>query len=166
MAGKDRQSPQGTQRRSGTGRGEDPTNMPGQYPTDIFGLTVPQTSGAKGTPPARNEGNLSVNQPNQYPNQDPFTGVTFPQAGGGSMQPPGSAGRSAGDDAVTAAAQYQDVGSVIYGETEADHAMKNAASRPDGMYPPTQPTVAIKTPRDTGAGGGSVRGPSHPNAGR
>jgi hypothetical protein len=165
MAGMDRQSPQGTGRRSGTGRGEDPTNMPGQYPASIFGMTVPQTSGARGTPPAKTEPE-SINQPGQYPDTDPFTGVHYTQAGEGANQPPGSAGRNAADQSVTSAAQYQDIGSVIYGVTEQDHMMKSAPSRPDGMYPPTTETLAVQAPSATGAGGGSVRGPGHPNAGK
>ena len=165
MAGQNRQSPSGGQRRSGRGIGEDPTNMPGQYPSEIFGLAVPQTSGAKGSAGSRTEPE-AINQPGQYPAQDPFTGVTFPQAGSGTMQPPGSAGRSAGDQSVTDAASYTDIGSVIYGVTEADHAQKSASGRPDGMYPPAEETVAVNAPRGTGAGGGSVRGPGHPNAAR
>ena len=53
MAGINRQSPgSGARSRAGRGVGEDSTNMPGQYPDSMFGMTVPQTSGARGTPPA------------------------------------------------------------------------------------------------------------------
>jgi hypothetical protein len=175
VAGKDRQSPRDGAARSGTTGAVqgDPTNMPGQYGPDIFpGIPVPMTSGAMGTPPASASVEPeSVNQAAQYPARDPFTGVDYPQAGSGSGgQPPGSAGRAADAQAVDPAAQYQTIGSTIYGATEEDHAMENAPARPDGYYPPTTNTFAVVAPRKSGGvggdGSGNVRAPGNPNAGK
>lgn len=157
-----RQSPSG-RARAGRGTGEDSTNQPGQYPNEIFGMAVPQTSGARGTPPAAPEPE-SVNQPGQYPMQDPFTGVTFTQPGG-MNQPPGSAGRSADEGASTPPSKVSPPG-LFYASTEADHAMESVPSRPDNPYPPSPETVAVQAPRGTGAGSGSVRAPGNPNAGK
>lgn len=157
-----RQSPSG-KARAGRGVGEDSTNMPGQYPNEIFGMAVPQTSGAKGSPPAKSEPE-SVNQPGQYPTQDPFTGVTFTQPGG-MNQPPGSAGRGADEGANLPSASVSPPG-LFYASTEADHMMESVPARADNPYPPSQETVAVRSPRGTGAGSGSVAGPGHPNAGR
>jgi len=158
----DRQSPS-SRARAGRGVGEDSTNMPGQYPDQIFGLTVPQTSGAKGSTPGGPEPE-SVNQPGQYPQQDPFTGVTYTQPGGVN-QPPGSAGRGADEGANVPSASVSPPG-LFYASTVEDHAMESVPSRADNPYPPSQETVAVQSPRSTGAGGGHVQGPGHPNAGR
>ncbi len=159
----DRQSPQGNAR-AGTGRGEDSTNMPGQYPDQIFGLAVPQSSGARGSAPGRPDPTTSVNQSGQYPANDPFTGVAFPQAGSGdATQPPGSAGRGAGDQRVTPPSMTSPPG-LFYASTEAEHALESIPGRSDGQYPPTTETYAVTAPMGTGAGGGSARGPGHPNA--
>jgi len=162
MAGQNRQSPSG-KARAGRGVGEDSTNMPGQYPSEIFGLTVPQSSGAKGSMGDHSEPE-SVNQPGQYPSRDPFTGVEYTQPGGAN-QPPGSAGRGADEGANVPSASVSPPG-LFYASTVADHAMESVPARADNPYPPSQQTVAVKTPASTGAGGGSVQGPGHPNAGR
>ena len=164
MAGKDRQSPQGNAQWSGRGVGEDPTTTPGQYPREIFGMPVPQTSGAHGSPPGGPEPE-SINQAGQYPDSDPFTGVPYPQAGSGNMQPPGSAGRSPADQSNTAPARVSPPG-LFYASTEADHDQESIPGRPDGMYPPTKNTQGVASPSSTGAGSGSVQGPGHPNARR
>ena len=130
MAGKDRQSPSGNQARSGTGGGGDPTLMHGQYPDSIFGMAVPQTSGAKGSSGSHEEAG-SVNQPGQYPGSDPFSGVGFPQGTGA----PGTQGRMAGDQPYGPSTMSTDVGSTIYGNTVEDHALDSDPARPDGYYP-------------------------------
>lgn len=165
MAGKDRQSPQGNMQWSGRGVGEDPTTTPGQYPNELFGMSLPQGTGARGSAPGSIEPGSSVNQTGQYPDSDAYTGVSYPQAGSGNMQPPGSQGRNAGDQAATPPARVTNPG-YFYAASMEDHNQESVPGRPDGEYPPTTETLAVKAPTSTGAGSGSVRGPGHPNAGR
>lgn len=160
MAGKDRQSPQGNQRWSGRGVGEDPTTTPGQYPNDIFGMPVPQGTGASGSRGSREEPG-SVNQPGQYPGTDPIAGEAYPQGTGA----PGSQGRQVGDQLEFPPARVSPPG-LFYAATEEDHAPESIPGRADGMYPPTTETHGVRPPTSTGAGSGSVRGPGHPNAGK
>lgn len=168
MARNDRQSPQGSDRTAGTpsGANNDPTTMTGQYgPPLVGGFAVPAGSGAGGSPGQGAGEPESVNQPGQVPTQ--IFGVATGLAGTGA---PGSAGRSAGDGFnETPGARSTDIGTVIYGQSVADHALApDDVPRYNGDYPPEhgKQIPSLNMPVGTGAPGSSGNGPDNGAAGR
>ena len=147
---------------SGTkGGGVDPTNEPGNYGPSIFGVALPQGTGAPGSTGATYSGEVDpTNQPGQLyegisgegPSQTANTGA------------PGSTGATnggAGPDAVS----YTRPGSYLSGTYQAD-TVHDSISGPndwtqaiDGSYAgggPQLPGVKGNEPTSTGAGGGRV----------
>jgi hypothetical protein len=91
---------QGGRKTSGAGRGGDPTAEPGQYPSSLFGMPLPQGTGAPGSQGARGAAD-PTNQPGQV--EEGFTGLGPSDVA--DTGAPGSAGASPalgqGEDTVT-----------------------------------------------------------------
>ena len=85
---------------SGDARGGDPTNEPGQYPDSLFGMPLPQGTGAPGSQGAKGAAD-PTNQPGQL--EEGLTGTGPPDTD--STGAPGSAGAhpalGTGTDSVT-----------------------------------------------------------------
>jgi hypothetical protein len=85
---------------SGQGRGGDPTGEPGQYPDSLFGMPLPQGTGAPGSTGAKGAAD-PTNQPGQL--TEGLTGTGPPATD--STGAPGSAGAhpalGSGSDSVT-----------------------------------------------------------------
>src|SRR5215813_9622868 len=62
---------------------DDPSQVSGQDPQSLFGIPVSYQSGAAGTPAPGGEGIAAhdVNQPNQYPSDEPISGVMLGGSG-------------------------------------------------------------------------------------
>lgn len=157
MAGKNRQSPQGSNRSAGTASSGDPTTTTGQYGPDLVGgFGVPSSSGAAGSAGALAEPD-SVNQPGQVPDSifGMPTGLTSTGA-------PGTGGRTAGEGyGEVNGARTTDIGSTIYGQSEADHQLvSDDVPRYNGDYNPEHGAQlpSLSAPAGTGAPGSSGQG--------
>lgn len=142
--------------------GTDPTNMPGQLPGDIFGISQSYSTGAGGTHPSTVDG----------PNGDPTTeqgqldpGLAMVSDGElTSTGAPGSQGamNRAGGETVT----YTD----FFGFMGQEHRVSTTSGRvsgdgewtgfgeSSGFSGPTIPILQNARPTQTGAGQGHVRG--------
>jgi len=140
--------------------GLDPTNEPGNYATSLFGVALPQDTGAAGSQGATYSGDVDpTNQPGQLyegisgegPSDTADTGAP------GSM---GAQNGGAGPDSVT----YTRPGSYLSGTYQSD-TVHDSVSGPndwtqaiDGSYGggPQLPGIQGNMPTSTGAGGGRV----------
>jgi hypothetical protein len=145
---------------SGTGAAQDPTNTPGQYPSSLFGVDLPQGTGAAGTEGATDGNRVTdpTGQPGQYPATEPISGVSL-----GGTGAPGSEGamdgpEDAGDVSVTYSLPgfYKGEGVDLVTSTQADISGPDDWTAPVGNYPPQHPLAGTPTPTSTGAGQGRV----------
>lgn len=145
---------------AGTGGG-DPTNEPGQYPGSLFGVALPQGTGAPGTAGAQPGSGDATNQPGQT--SEGFAGISMTQIT--QTGAPGSTGaqnHAGGSDQVT----FTHPGSYSSG-TYTQETLSDSVSGPDdwtqandGAYGgggPQLPGIAGNEPAGTGAGLGRVR---------
>jgi hypothetical protein len=146
---------------SGTAKaGLDPTLEPGNYAASLFGVALPQGTGAPGSPGAQPGTGDPTNQPGQV-----YEGIS----GEGPAQiadtgSPGSAGASnggAGPDAV----RYTRPGSFLSGTYEQDTVNDSVAGTADwtqandsgyGSGGPQLPGIRGNEPTSTGSGSGRV----------
>lgn len=143
---------------SGTATSADPTTEPGQYPSSLFGVSLPQGTGAGGSAGAQGGGD-PVNEPGQL--NEGISGLG--PADTANTGAPGSAGASnagGGPDSVT----YTRPGSYLSGTNQQD-TVHDSISGPndwtqaiDGSYGggPQMPGIRGNEPGGTGAGGGRV----------
>jgi hypothetical protein len=142
--------------RSGTATGVDPTLQPGNYGPSVFGVPIPQGTGAPGSPGAYGSAADPANEPGQV--SDGFTGLTAPIVNTGA---PGSAGSmpAGGGTSIT----YTEPGSYLSGTNKQATAAADVSgtgdwTQADNGYStgPQLPGIAGNTPTSTGAGGGRV----------
>lgn len=145
---------------SGTRRGGDSTGEPGQYPGSLFGVALPQGTGAPGTQgasgsadPTNEPGQLTEGISGEGPSDTADTGA------------PGSAGLTptqGGPDSVS----YTRPGSYLTGTYESDTVNDSVSGTGDwtqaidGSYGgggPQLPGIKGNQPASTGAGSGRVR---------
>jgi hypothetical protein len=144
---------------SGTSTGADPTNEPGQYPPSLFGVALPQGTGAQGTSGASGGGD-PVNEPGQLNEGISGLGPSV-TADTGAPGTQGATNGGTGPDAVT----YTRPGSFLSGTNQQDTVHDSVSGTSDwtqaidGSYGggPQIPGVAGNMPASTGAGSGSVR---------
>jgi hypothetical protein len=144
---------------SGTGTQPDPSTEPGQYPASLFGVALPQGTGAPGTAPAPRGGD-PTNEPGQL--NEGISGLGPAQtANTGSPGSQGATNGTTGPDRIT----YTRPGSWLTGTYQQDVVM-DTISGPndwtqaiDGSYGgggPDLPGIAGNQPSGTGAGQGRV----------
>jgi hypothetical protein len=142
---------------SGTATSVDPTMEPGNYGPSLFGVQLPQGTGASGTAGAYGMAVDPTNEPGQT--SDGFTGLTAPIVQTGA---PGSAGSpvAGGGDRVT----YTEPGSYLSGTNKQATAAYPVSGPDDGTQGVNGystggnlPGVQGNTPTSTGAGAGSVQ---------
>ena len=146
-------------KQAGAGAAGDPSNEPGQYPSSLFGVGLPQGTGAPGTSGAGG-GSDPTDEPGQLTEGISGSGPSVTSDSGA----PGTQGASnggAGPDAVT----YTRPGSFLTGTNETD-TIHDSISGPadwtqaiDGSYAgggPQLPGVKGNEPTSTGACGGRV----------
>ena len=138
---------------------DDPTNEPGQYPSSLFGVSLPQTTGAMGTAgaaggadPANEPGQLNEGISGLGPSATADTGA------------PGSAGQQNGAGGGTAIT-YSRPGAYLTGTNQQDTVHDNISGTGDwtqaidGSYAgggPQLPGISGNEPTSTGAGAGRV----------
>lgn len=150
------QDPKGTAQASGEGAGE-PTNEPGQYPASLFGVALPQGTGAPGTVGASSSNRLTdaAGEPGQYPAVEPISGVRL--TGTGAPGSPGAmpSAEDSGDTTVTASnpSFYASTSKTV----QADISGPDDWTATPGNYPPQHPIAGTPAPTSTGAGQGQVR---------
>lgn len=144
---------------AGTAWGGDPTLEPGNYADSLFGVALPQGTGAPGSPGAAAAGTDPTNEPGQT--SEAFSGEGPDMIA--STGAPGSAGaqnHGGGADRIT----YTDPGSFM-GGTNVTQAVSDSVSGTDdwtqaidGSYGggPQLPGIAGNMPAGTGAGAGRV----------
>lgn len=140
--------------------GTDPTNEPGQYPSSLFGVALPQGTGAAGSAGASGAAD-PTNEPGQLTEGISGSGpsVTANTGAPGSTGAQNSSG--GGPDSVT----FTRPGSFLTG-TNVQDTVSDTVSGPadwtqaiDGSYAgggPQLPGVKGNEPTSTGAGGGRV----------
>lgn len=140
--------------------GGDPSNQPGQYPMSLFGVGLPQGTGAAGTEGASPGTSVSdpTGEPGQYPHTEPISGVTL-----GGTGAPGSQGAvegSEGDTVITYSppgfykGESQGVNPTIT-TTDSISGPGDWTATPQGA-PTTHPISGTSMSNDTGAGQGRV----------
>lgn len=143
---------------SGTGAASDPTNEPGQYPGSLFGVALPQGTGAVGSPGA-GPGADPVNEPGQL--NEGISGLGPADiADTGAPGSQGAQNNAAGGTRVT----YTRPGSYLSGTNQQDTVSDSISGTSDwtqavdGSYGggPYLPGVQGNTPLSTGAGAGRV----------
>jgi hypothetical protein len=143
---------------SGTATGADPTNEPGQYPGSLFGVALPQGTGASGSSGAA-PGADPTNEPGQLTEGISGSGPSV-VADSGAPGTTGATNGASGPDRVT----YTRPGSFLSGtnvqETVSDSisGTNDWTQAIDGSYGsgPQLPGVQGNMPSGTGAGGGRV----------
>lgn len=143
---------------SGTATSSDPSNQPGQYPARLFGIALPQGTGAGGSSGATG-GADPVNEPGQL--NEGISGLgPSATADTGAPGTTGATNGAAGSDSVT----YTRPGSFLSGTNQQD-TVSDSISGPndwtqaiDGSYGggPQLPGISGNMPSGTGAGGGRV----------
>jgi hypothetical protein len=146
---------------SGTSAQSDPTNEPGQYPGSLFGVSLPQGTGAPGTAgaspgsadPTNQPGQLSEGLSGEGPAQIADTGA------------PGSQGAQNSSGGGPDTIHYTRAGSYLSGTYQQD-TVSDSISGPgdwtqaiDGAYAgggPQLPGIKGNEPTSTGAGDGRV----------
>lgn len=141
----------------GAGLGGDPAGQPGQYPASLFGVALPQGTGAPGTPGADRAPADPTNEPNQYPATEPISGVAL-----GGTGAPGSPGASPGNEdtgqtiTYSLPGFYKGEGVDLQASTTDSISGPNDWTAPPGNYPPVHPLAGTPSPTGTGAGQGRV----------
>jgi hypothetical protein len=154
-------APRQTDAFSGTGASSDPTLEPGQYPDSVFGVRLPQGTGAPGSQgaaysagvdPTLQPGQLNEGLSGLGPSDTADTGAPGSQ---------GAVNGMAGGDRVS----FTRPGSYLSGTYQAD-TVNDSVSGPadwtqaiDGSYAgggPQLPGIKGNEPTSTGAGGGRV----------
>ena len=148
---------------SGNQGADDPTLVSGQDIKNLFGVTIPYSTGAPGSPgaSAQPEGDPS-NEPGQYPATEPISGVAL----GGS----GAPGTMGSDPAAVPAGETVTITDPNYTsgkpgggsgvqmiQVPVNVSGPNDSTATAQNYPPTHPLAGTATPTSTGAGSGSVR---------
>jgi len=145
---------------SGAHLGDDPTNQPGQYPSALFGVGLPQGTGAPGTEGASLGNRLTdpTGEPGQYPATEPISGVTL-----GGTGAPGSQGAvegAEGDTVITYSppgfykGESQGVSQTVT-TTDSISGPNDWTATPQAA-PTTHPISGTQISNDTGAGTGRV----------
>lgn len=145
---------------NGAFSGDDATNQPGQYPNSLFGVGLPQGTGAAGTEGASPGNRLTdpTGEPGQYPATEPFSGVAL-----GGTGAPGSQGAvegAEGDTTITYSppgfykGESQGVNPTIT-TTDSISGPNDWTATPQGA-PTTHPISGTPLSNDTGAGQGRV----------
>ncbi|HEX7996712.1 MAG TPA: hypothetical protein VF506_22570 [Streptosporangiaceae bacterium] len=150
----------GTAGALGAYAGDDATNQPGQYPSSLFGVALPQGTGAAGTEGASPGNRLtdSTGEPGQDPATEPISGVTL-----GGTGAPGSQGAVEGNEGSTTItfsppgfykSESQGVQPTIT-TTDSISGPNDWTATPQGA-PTTHPISGTSISNDTGAGQGRV----------
>lgn len=143
---------------TGAGLGGDPAGQPGQYPTSLFGVALPQGTGAPGTMGAADEAAKDpTNQPGQYPGVEPISGVDL--GGTGAPGSPGTVEQGeAGGQTITYSLPgfYKGENVDLQASTVDTISGPNDWTAPPGNYPPVHPLAGTPSPTSTGAGQGRV----------
>lgn len=142
--------------------GGESVNQPGQYPKSLFGVDLPQGTGAAGSEGASPGNRItdSTGEPGQYPATEPISGVTLGGTGAPGSQGAVEGSEDSGDVTVTYSppgfykSQSQGVDPTI--TTLADISGPDDWTAPPGNYPPQHPLAGTPTPTSTGAGQGRV----------
>lgn len=146
---------------SGTASGMDPTLEPGNYAASLFGVALPQGTGAPGTPGAQVAGTDPTNEPGQT--SEAFSGegpdVIANTGAPGSMGAQNMPGGGGGDRI-----SYTEPGSYLSGTyqsevlTDSVSGVNDWTQAIDGSYGggPQLPGIAGNMPASTGAGQGRV----------
>lgn len=149
-------NPKGSAQASGTATPSDPSNQPGQYPASLFGVALPQGTGAPGTEGALSSNRLTdaAGEPGQYPATEPISGVTLGGTGAPGSQGATPAPEDSGDTTVTASnpSFYSSTAKTV----QADISGPDDWTAPPGNYPPQHPLAGTPSPTSTGAGQGRV----------
>ena len=139
--------------------GGDPSNEPGQYPASLFGVALPQGTGAAGSAGASGAADPS-NEPGQLSEGISGLGASATADTGA----PGSAGQQNGSSGGTTIS-YTRPGSYLTGTNATDTVQDNISGPGDwtqaidGSYAgggPQLPGIRGNEPTSTGAGGGRV----------
>jgi hypothetical protein len=152
---------------SGTGSDStDPSQVGGQDPRDLFGIPIAYDSGAGGTPAPGGQSMMAAdptNEPNQYPDREPISGVELDDSGA-----PGSQGVSTGDPEpggtpVTVTRPGLFLAGPVGGQpgTEGVVVTQQLSGPSDStgttqQSPVRHPVTNTPTPQDSGAGHGHV----------
>lgn len=138
--------------------GLDPTLEPGNYADSLFGVALPQGTGAPGGPTAANQPDPTLEDGQNYEGISGLTPAETADTGSpGSM---GAQNLPGGADTIT----YTRPGSAISGTNKTDTVQDNISGHNDwtqaidGSYGggPQLPGIAGNMPDGTGAGGGRV----------
>jgi len=144
--------------RAGTGGGMDATLEPGNYGPSLFGVALPQGTGAGGSDGAY--GSMAADATNE-PGQtsEGFTGLGPDAIADTGAPGSGGAAEGAGGDAIT----YTDPGSFLGGTNKAEVAHADVSGPDDWTQgvngystPGNLPGIDGNTPTTTGAGAGRV----------
>lgn len=145
---------------AGVADSSDPTNEPGQYPSSLFGVALPQGTGAPGSGTAAGMGADPTNEPGQL--NEGISGLgPSDVADTGAPGTMGASNGGTGPDTVS----YTSPGSFLSG-TNITKTVNDSISGPgdwtqaiDGSYAgggPQLPGIKGNEPTSTGAGGGRV----------
>jgi hypothetical protein len=143
------------QKTSGAGLGGDATGQPGQYPSSLFGVGLPQGTGAAGSNGASGAKD-PTNAVGQYPSTEPISGVTL--GGTGAPGSPGATEPMEGGTSVTYQTPdfYKGDGVTMTATKTDEISGPNDWTAPPGTYPPQHPITSTPVPTSTGAGQGRV----------
>jgi hypothetical protein len=143
------------QKASGAGLGGDAAGQPNQYPSSLFGVGLPQGTGAPGSQGASGTADPS-NQPGQYPATEPISGVKLGGTGAPGSQ--GATDDTTGDQTITYTTPgfYKGEGVDLTASTTDAVSGPGDWTAPPGNYPPQHPLAGTPSPTSTGAGQGRV----------
>jgi hypothetical protein len=139
----------------GASPGRDGINQPGQYPSSLFGVGLPQGTGAPGTGGASGTSDPTL-QPGQYPSKEPISGVSLDGTGAPGSQ--GATDNTTGDQTITYSLPGFYKGEGVSNVSSTTDAVSGPGdwTAPPGNYPPQHPVTGSHSPTSTGAGQGRV----------